>query len=123
MGPRIRSRPARSDFKILGADFDCKFLLTNAVRSCAHERGWRLQSLMRTRRVRTNAELVLLYKAHVLSFIEYETCAFTHASNSVLASLDRVQSSILRNVGTSDLDALHLIRPLFPSVPPTPGTS
>eukprot|EP00959_Pyramimonas_sp_CCMP1952_P180401 3772509-Pyramimonas_sp.AAC.1 len=54
-----------------------------------------------------DAELVLLYKAHILSFIEYRTCAFTHASNSVSASLDRVQSSFLRSVGTSDLDALR----------------
>ena len=81
--------------------------MTDAVQSCVHERGWRLQSLMRTRRFHIDAELVLLYTAHVLSFIECITCAFTHASNSVSASLDRVQSSFLRSVGISDLDALH----------------
>eukprot|EP00959_Pyramimonas_sp_CCMP1952_P274677 5741997-Pyramimonas_sp.AAC.1 len=81
-----RSLLAASNFNILGVVFGCNMITTYAVQGSAGECGWRLQSLMRTRRFHTDAELVWLFSARILSFIECRTCAFTHASNSVLAS-------------------------------------
>ena len=102
-----RSRPVGTNFKILGVSFDCKLIMLDAVQECVHECGWRLLSLVRTCRFHTDRELVLLYKAHILLFIEYRTCAFSHASNSVLAPLDKIQHDFLRSLGIADLDALH----------------
>ena len=56
----------------------------------------------------TDAELVLLFKAHNLSFIEYRTCAFTHASDSVLAPVEKNQTNFLQSLGVSEYDALHV---------------
>ena len=62
--------------------------------------------IKRSRQHHENAKLVCMYKAHVLSFVEYRTSAIYHASQTNLASLDRAQTSFLRDLGISDLDAL-----------------
>eukprot|EP00969_Alexandrium_andersonii_P281872 12460635-Alexandrium_andersonii.AAC.1 len=46
-----------------------------AVRTCVTECGWRIRALLRARRYHTNAELVQLYKSHVLAYVEYRTAA------------------------------------------------
>ena len=55
-----------------------------------------------------------LYKAHVLSFIEYRTSAIYHASSSVLSKVDKVQDRMLKIAGTTDAEALlvHNLAPL-----------
>ena len=58
------------------------------------------------RRYHTDADLIALFKSHILSYIEYRTPAIAHASASVLAPLDAIQGRFLRNIGVSDLDAL-----------------
>ena len=45
------------------------------------------------------------YKAHVLSVLEGPTPAVYHASNSVLARLDRVQLNFLTGIGLSEKEA------------------
>ena len=82
---------------------------TNAFRRvefCISACSWKTYSLIRTRRYHTDADLVGLFKAHVLSFIEYRTCAISHAAASVLEPLDLVQTRFLRSLGISPLDAL-----------------
>eukprot|EP00959_Pyramimonas_sp_CCMP1952_P303084 6341889-Pyramimonas_sp.AAC.1 len=73
---------------ILGVLFDVKLVMSEAVEKCVSDASWRVYSLVRTRRSHTDAELVRLFKAHVLSYIEYRTCAVYHASSSVLSLLD-----------------------------------
>jgi len=65
-----------------------------------------LYSLVRTRRFHIDAELVGLYKAHVLSYIEYRTSAVYHASSSVLSPLDAIQTRFLNSLGISAMDSL-----------------
>ena len=48
----------------------------------------------------------MLYKSHVLSFIEYRTPAVSHASTSALFPVDAVQRRYLQALGVSDVDAL-----------------
>jgi hypothetical protein len=98
--------PAGGNFRLLGIDFDCKLLMGDAVTECVGQCGWELQSILRTRRFYTLAELVGLYKAHVLSFIEYRTPALAHASATTLAPLDAIQARFLREVGLSEEEAL-----------------
>eukprot|EP00959_Pyramimonas_sp_CCMP1952_P445177 9321525-Pyramimonas_sp.AAC.1 len=66
--------------------------MVDAVESCVAAASWRILSIVRTRRFYNDAELVNLYKSHVLSFIEYRTSAIYHASASVLAPLDALQT-------------------------------
>ena len=47
-----------------------------------------------------------LYKAHLLSFLEYRTPALYHASPSVLAPLDQLQRHLLHELGLTEEDAL-----------------
>ena len=50
--------------------------------------------------------MVNMFKAHILSFIEYKTPAIFHAAQSVLTQLDMVQTRFLRDVGIGTEDAL-----------------
>ena len=48
----------------------------------------------------------MLYKAHLLSYIEYRTPAIYHATRDILAKLDRVQTKLLQDIGMQEVDAL-----------------
>ena len=94
------------NFKVLGVEFDAKLSMRACVQSCVHEAGWRYRTLLRTKRFYTDGELLGLFKAHVLSFVEYRTPGVYHAASSTLAPLDRVLSSFLRQVGVTEVDAI-----------------
>ena len=64
----------------------------------------------------TDAVLIMLYKSHVLSFVEYRTAAIYHARRDMLNRLDEIQRRFLRHVGVSELDALMDLN-LAPSSP------
>eukprot|EP00969_Alexandrium_andersonii_P041899 1837753-Alexandrium_andersonii.AAC.1 len=78
----------------------------DAVHSCIVECGWRLRALLRSRRYHTDADLVLLYKAHVLSFIEFRTPAIAHAPTSTIEPLDALQTRFLRDMGLTPREAV-----------------
>ena len=105
-----RTRPVGDNFTILGVEFDCKLVMGVAVHKCAVECGWRLLTLVRTRRFHTDAELLMLFETHLVSYIEHRTPAFAHASSSVLAEVDAVQERFLRTIGVTEEDALHHFR-------------
>ena len=50
--------------------------------------------------------MISLYKAHLLSFLEYRTPAVYHATRAVLTRLDAVQSKLLRDIGVDEVTAL-----------------
>ena len=50
---------------------------------------------------------MLLYKAQLLSFIEYRTAAIYHACRTALDMLDHVQEKLLEAAGMSDVEALN----------------
>ena len=62
--------------------------------------------MLRCRKFYNQRELVKLYKAQVLSFIESRTPALHHAAPSVLDAIDRVQRRFLREIGLTELEAL-----------------
>ena len=76
------------DFKILGVVFDGALRMGAAARAIATEAGWRLQRLLKARRYFTTPELVRLYKAQILSYIESSTPGVYHAAASVLSCVD-----------------------------------
>ena len=80
---------------------------------CIHETvvsaNWKMKHLLRVRTFYTDREMVNLYKAHILSFIEYRTSAIFHASYTTLLPLDLIQNRFLRELGISVEDAaIHL---------------
>ena len=95
---------------VLGVQFDCKLLMHQAVRQCATEVGWRLVALLRTQRFQSLSELVVLYKSHILPFLEYRTAAIAHAATSVLNELDVTMDRFLHSVSLTDIEALMHFR-------------
>ncbi len=91
---------------MLGVTFDEQLTMSEAVGEIVTAAGWKLRTLVRTRRFYTDADLIVLYKAHLLSFLEYRTPAVYHASRAILIRLDAVQSKFLRDVGVDEVAAL-----------------
>ena len=60
---------------------------------------------MRTRRFFIDAELILFFKSHILSYIEYRTPAVFHAATSTLNEIDDILTRFLRKIGISQDDA------------------
>ena len=67
----------------------------------------KLRTLLCTRRFYTDADLVVLYKAHLLSYLEYRTPAIYHATRAILRRLDAVQTRFLKDIGVDEVTALN----------------
>ena len=52
------------------------------------------------------ADLIRIFKAHVLSFIEYRTPAIIHCATTILDPLDHILDRFLNDIGISRIDAL-----------------
>ena len=95
-----------SDFRLLGVIFDPQLTMRKGARKIATEAGWRLKAILRAQRYFSTPELVRLYKAHVLSYIESGTPGLFHAAASNLDCIDKIQRRFLRAVGLSEERAL-----------------
>ena len=107
-----RAHPAGAGFRVLGVDFDAKLLMHEAARACACQAGWRLRTLLRTRRYHNVAEMFLLFRSHILSFVGFRAPAIAHAATTVLAPIDAVYARFLHAMGLSEREALlhfHLV--------------
>ena len=76
------------------------------MHECVGMCHWKLQGILRAKRFYSTAELVRLYKAHILSYIEYRTPGIAHAAATVLAPIDAIQARFLCETGLSEEDAL-----------------
>ena len=103
-----------TDFTILGCTYDCKLTMATACRVTAQQGRWRLKTVLKSRRFFTTAQLVTLYKSHVLSYLESSTSAFYHAAPTHLGLVDHVQEVLLRELGLTAEEALlnHRLAPL-----------
>ena len=102
-----RRDPRGDPFDLLGIRFDCKLVVSDTVGSLAKDCKWKLRSILRTQRFNTGRQLVDLYKAQLLPFIEYRTPAIYHACASALCELDRTQEKLVAAAGLTELEALH----------------
>ena len=93
-------------FKLLGVPFDPELSMAGAISELVSAAGWKLRTLLRTRRFYTDSDSIGLYKAHLLSYIEYRTPAIYHATRAVLSRLDAVQSGFLKDIGVDEISAL-----------------
>ena len=100
------SDPLGGTFKLLGVTFDSELSMAESISELVSAAGWKLRTLLRTRRFYTDADLVVLYKAHLLSYLEYRTPAIYHATRAILRRLDYVQTRFLKDVGVDEVTAL-----------------
>ena len=57
--------------------------------------------LLRTHRFYSSRDMINLFKAHILSYIEYRTPTLFHASHSILVPLNMIQNEFLSNIRIS----------------------
>ena len=95
-------------FEILGVEFDNRLSMQAAIEDLVHKGRWKVRALLQARGYYGVEQMVLLYKTHVLPFVEHRTAAIYHAVDTLLATLDRVQETFLRELGLSELEALAL---------------
>ena len=100
------SDPEGSTFKLLGVPFDTELSMACAVSELVSSAGWKLRTILRTRRFYTDSDLIVFYNAHSLSYLEYRTPAIYHATRVVISRLDAVLNRFLRDVGVDDVTAL-----------------
>ena len=67
--------PSPGTFHVLGVEFDCKLSMNRAIGEISQAMRWKLIMITRSRKYHSDSDLVTLYKAHVLSYIEYRTAA------------------------------------------------
>ena len=66
--------------------------------------------MLRSRRFCSDADLIMLYKSRVFSYIEYRTAGINFASNGVLRELDDVKKRFVRQFDMSEEAAfMHFI--------------
>ena len=91
--------------KLLGVEFDNRLRMNVAVHKCARRAAWKTKSMLRSRRFYSDSDLIVLYKSHVLSYIEYRTAGIHVAASSVLRELDDVQTRFIRQFNMSEYGA------------------
>ena len=104
------SEPCGGNFKLLGLPFDTELSMACAVSEIVSAAGWKLRTLLRTRRFYTDVDMIMFYKAHLLSYLEYWTPAIYHAIRAVLSRLDAVQTRFLMDIGVNELTSLVSFR-------------
>ena len=100
------SEPSGNNFRLLGVPFDPELSMVDAVSEIVSAAGWKLKTLLRTRRFYVDADLVVFYKSHLLGYLEYRTPAVYHSTRSVLCRLDAVQTRFLKDIGIDEQTAL-----------------
>ena len=68
-----------NDFRMLGVQFDCQLRMESQCHDMAKSAGWKLRTILRPKRFYTANEVVVAYKCHVLSYLEFATPAVYHA--------------------------------------------
>ena len=97
-----KTNAAGDNFKVISFEFDCKLLMRACAYICVQKAAWRYRVLLGNHRLFTDAEVLGLYKTHVLSVVEYRALAVYHAASSTFESLTSVVMA--RRVSTSELD-------------------
>ena len=85
----------------MGILFDPQLNMHGAIDSLTAAAKWKLRTLLRTQRFFKSADLVHLYKARILSFMEYRTAAIYHGNSTALEQVDNVQRRLLKSAGIS----------------------
>jgi hypothetical protein len=94
-----------STFRLLGPLIDTKLLMNECIDKLYRKAKPKARALLRCRRFFSVYELLVLFKSHVRSQIEWCTGAFYHAAPSKIAWLDTVHTSFLSHIGLDEREA------------------
>jgi hypothetical protein len=100
-----KTEPFGDTFRFLGPLIDCKLTMAEEVDRIRGKACPKVKAILRTRMFYNIASLISQFKAHALPHIEGSIGAIFHASSTHLNRVDAIQSSFLRELGTSDGDA------------------
>ena len=95
-----------SSFKFLGCVLDSRLQMQELITDLTTNCNWKIASILRVRRFHSTLDLINLYKAQILGYIEYRTGALYHAGACHLEPLDLLQTKFLHSIGVSIADAL-----------------
>ena len=101
-----RHTPQGENFKLLGINFDPRLIMEDELTELAAKCHWKVSAILSTRRYYSVERMVQLYKAQVLSYVEYRTPAVFHAATTHLELVDRVQKRFLRELGLREEEGL-----------------
>ena len=91
-----------SVFRLLGILFDAGLNMQEDISSITQRCAPKIRVILRTKRFYNNKDLINQFSTHIWSFIEHHTSGIYHATRTQLHSVDRLQSSFLREL---DIDA------------------
>ena len=92
-------------FRLLGPTIDRKLTMDICIWKLYVRAKGKSRALLRMRYFYGKSDLLLLFKAHVRSQIEWCNPAIFHAAPSLLSPLDTIQTSFLAHIGISEKDA------------------
>ena len=92
---------------MFGVKFYTKLSMEEEVHHLTRRARWKLKTLLRSRRYFDTEHLMQQYKSHILPYLEFATPAVFHATATTLEKLDKVQSTFLKEVGLTELEALE----------------
>ena len=101
-----RLEPEGEDFKMFGILFDTKLTMEQQVEALTNRCRWKLKTLLRAQRYFNEEQMVQQYKTHILPYLEFATPAVYHATATTLAKMDKLQTSFLKQIGLTPLEAL-----------------
>ena len=101
-----KSRAQQDPFRVLNVLFDSQLSMGAAVYELALEAGWRLKALLRTSGCLSKAELVLLFKSQVLSYLDNASLCLLHLTEAAFAPLEAVQQAFLDHIEVAAEEAL-----------------
>ena len=105
--------PAGGSFKLLGITFDERLDMHLCVRDTVVKCNFKLRMLLRSRRFFCDRDMVNLFKAQILSYVEYRSSSLFHASATTLRPVDMIQTRFLSDFGIN-IDTALLVFNLAP---------
>ena len=101
-------------FRLLGPIIDSKLRMHECVDKVYKRAKPKARRLLRARRFFSQRDLITQFKTHIWGLVESVTPALYHAAPTVLAKIDRIQSSFVAKLGLTDRDAFlrHGLHPL-----------
>jgi hypothetical protein len=94
-----------SAFRLLGPVIDPKLLMHETLDKVYRKAKAKSRALLRCCKFFDRYDLLLLFKAHMRSQVEWVYGAVFHAAPSMLARLDSIQTSFLSHIGLHEEEA------------------
>jgi hypothetical protein len=86
------------DFKLLGCLIDVQLRMDHAIDSLLARARPKIHALLRTKNMYPVSDLLMQYKTHIWSILEYQNGTILHAAPSALAKLNDMQKSFVHKL-------------------------